>query len=123
MSALDHAWQDCPGEPDKRSDVNADDVHLSRGVGSVEGAVGSEASVVDQQIDGPVTEFAQQGEDAIAGGKVGRDEGDRAVPGTGNDAVADLLQPVLATSLYDDTAAGLCGDAPAGLDEHPEHGL
>ena len=30
---------------------------------------------------------------------------------------------VLATSLYDDPAAGLCGDAPAGLDEHPEHGL
>ena len=31
--------------------------------------------------------------------------------------------PLLATSLYDDPAAGLCGDAPAGLDEHPEHGL
>src|SRR5258708_6769476 len=30
---------------------------------------------------------------------------------------------VLATSLYDDPAARLCGDAPAGLDEHPEHGL
>ena len=30
---------------------------------------------------------------------------------------------VLATSLYDDPAAGLCGDAPAELDEHPEHGL
>ncbi len=30
---------------------------------------------------------------------------------------------VLATSLYDDPAAGVCGDAPAGLDEHPEHGL
>src|SRR5258708_34446910 len=30
---------------------------------------------------------------------------------------------VLATSLYDDPAAGLCGDAPAGLAEHPEHGL
>ena len=30
---------------------------------------------------------------------------------------------VLATSLYDDPAAGLCGDAPAGLDEQPEHGL
>ena len=30
---------------------------------------------------------------------------------------------VLATSLYDGPAAGVCGDAPAGLDEHPEHGL
>jgi hypothetical protein len=30
---------------------------------------------------------------------------------------------VLTTSLYDDPAAGLCGDAPAGLGEHPEHGL
>src|ERR1035441_3454702 len=30
---------------------------------------------------------------------------------------------MLATSLYDDPAAGLCGDAPAGLDEHPENGL
>jgi hypothetical protein len=30
---------------------------------------------------------------------------------------------MLATSLYDDPAAGLCGEAPAGLDEHPEHGL
>ncbi len=29
---------------------------------------------------------------------------------------------VLATSLYDDPAAGLCGGAPIGLDEHPEHG-
>jgi hypothetical protein len=27
---------------------------------------------------------------------------------------------MLATSLYDDPAAGLCGDAPAWLDEHPE---
>jgi hypothetical protein len=26
---------------------------------------------------------------------------------------------VLATSLYDDPAAGLGGDAPAGLDDHP----
>jgi protein gp37 len=33
------------------------------------------------------------------------------------------LAGVLATSLYGDPAAGLCGDAPAGLDEHPEHGL
>jgi hypothetical protein len=30
---------------------------------------------------------------------------------------------VLAPSLYDDPAAGLCGDAPAGLDEHAELGL
>jgi 2-pyrone-4,6-dicarboxylate lactonase len=30
----------------------------------------------------------------------------------------DLVDPLLATSLYDDPAAGLCGDAPAGLDEH-----
>ncbi len=62
MSALDHAWQNRSGEPDESSDVNADDVHLSRSVGSVEGTVGSEAGVVDQQIDGPVTEFAQQEE-------------------------------------------------------------
>src|SRR5215472_14239119 len=34
--ALDHAGQNGSGEPDKSSDVNADDVHLSRGVGSVE---------------------------------------------------------------------------------------
>ena len=34
-----------------------------------------------------------------------------------------LARKVLATSLYDDPAAGLCGDTPAGLDEHPEHGL
>ena len=34
-----------------------------------------------------------------------------------------MIYPVLATSLYDDPAAGLCGDAPAGLDDHPEHGL
>jgi hypothetical protein len=40
------------------------------------------------------------------------------------DAVQLLLGHVLlTTSLYDDPAAGLCGDAPAGLDEHPEHGL
>ena len=57
-SALDHAWQDSPGELDQSSDVNGDDVHLPAGVGSVEGAVGSEAGVVDQQIDGPATEFA-----------------------------------------------------------------
>jgi len=43
--------------------------HLLRGVGSVERAVGSEASVVDQQIDGAVTELAQQGENAITGRK------------------------------------------------------
>ena len=30
---------------------------------------------------------------------------------------------MLATSLYDDPAAGLCGDDPPGLDKHPEHGL
>jgi len=30
---------------------------------------------------------------------------------------------VLATSLDDDPAAGPCGEALAGLDEHPEHGL
>jgi hypothetical protein len=35
----------------------------------------------------------------------------------------DMIYHVLATSLYDDPAAGVCGDAPAGLDEHPEHGL
>ncbi len=69
--------------------------NLLRGVGSVEGAVGSEAGVVDQQVDGPVTELAQQGENAIIGRKVGRDEGDRAVPGTGNDALADLLEPIM----------------------------
>ncbi len=34
-----------------------------------------------------------------------------------------VRRQMLATSLYDDPAAGLCGDAPAGLDEHPEHGL
>jgi len=95
MSALDHAWQNSPGEPDKSSDVNADDAHLLPGVGSVERAVGSEASVVDQQIDGPVTELAQQGENAVTGREIGRDEGDRAVPGTGNDALADLLEPIM----------------------------
>src|SRR6266704_1998713 len=78
-----------------RRHVNADDANLLRGVGSVEGAVGSEASVVDQQVDGPVTELAQQGENAIIGRKVGGDEGDRAVPGTGNDALADLLEPIM----------------------------
>jgi hypothetical protein len=36
---------------------------------------------------------------------------------------AKLPGRLLATSLYDDPAAGFCGDAPAGLDEHPEHGL
>jgi hypothetical protein len=36
---------------------------------------------------------------------------------------SDRCSQVLATSLYDDPATGLCGDAPAGLDEHPEHGL
>ena len=57
-------------------------------------AIGSEASVVDQQIDGPVTKFAQQGEDATASGEVRRDEGDRAAPGTGNDTATDLLKPI-----------------------------
>jgi hypothetical protein len=34
-----------------------------------------------------------------------------------------MICHVLRTSLYDDPAAGGCGDAPAGLDEYPEHGL
>src|SRR6266567_6339229 len=94
MSALDHAWQDSSGEPDESSDVNADDANLLRGVGSVEGAVGSEAGVVDQQIDGPVTEFTQQRQDAVAGGQVGGEEGDLAVSGISDDALADLFKPV-----------------------------
>ena len=93
-SAFGHAGQDDPGEPDQGGDVNADDVHLSCSVGSVEGAVGSEAGVVDQQIDGPVTEFTQQRQDAIAGGQVGGEEGDRAVPGIGDDTLADMFKPV-----------------------------
>ena len=47
-AALEHAGQDGPGEPDQGGDVNADDAHLSRGVGLVEGAVGSKTGVVDQ---------------------------------------------------------------------------
>ena len=93
-SAFGHAGQDDPGEPDQGGDVNADDVHLSYSVGSVEGAIGSEAGVVDQQIDGPVTEFTQQRQDAIAGGQVGGEEGDRAVPGIGDDTLADMFKPV-----------------------------
>jgi hypothetical protein len=36
----------------------------------------------------------QQRQDAIAGGKVGSEEGDRAVPGIGDDALADMFKPV-----------------------------
>lgn len=86
-------------QPDQGGDVNADDVHLSCSVGSVEvrsveGAVGSEADVVDQQIDGPVTEFTQQRQDAVAGGQVGGEEGDHAVSGISDDALADLFKPI-----------------------------
>ena len=54
----------------------------------------SEAGVVDQQIDGPVTEFTQHRQDAVAGGQVGGEEGDRAVSGISDDALADLFKPV-----------------------------
>ena len=97
-SALDHARQDSPGDLNQSSDVNGDDVHCPAAVASVEGAVGSEAGVVDQQIEGPVTEFAQQGQNAVAGGKAGRDQGDRAVAGTGGDALADLLESARVTA-------------------------
>ena len=46
----------------------------------------------------PVTEFAQQGQNAVAGGKAGRDQGDRAVAGTGGDALADLLESARVTA-------------------------
>jgi len=38
---------------------------------------------------------------------------------TGDRVRYDMICHVLATSLYDDPAAGLCGDALAGLDEYP----
>ena len=116
-----------PGEPHEGGDVNSDEVHLSRGVRLVNGPVGSEASVVDEQIDGLITEFVQQGEHAIVGGQDGRDKGDRAVSRSGHHAAADLVQSVTVAAGEHEVEAALGkalgenGAEPGGGAGHDGH--
>ena len=65
---------------------------------------------------------APAGCSSASGRSSGRPEGSGQRPWRSGSLVAistATAAKVLATSLYDDPAAGLGGDAPAGLDDHP----